>query len=147
MLNWIQHSFLHPIPLGFSGSNVATKNLWRYVRMGFAIGLIVFVALLVVLLSMSLLLSPVAKAGTPWSLIPIPMIFLLWLAGIATMLRLSLLLPARAVGDLVLTFKETWKRTRGNTWRMFWGIVACTAPPMLAAQLPVQIVLSRASLD
>jgi hypothetical protein len=25
---------------------------------------------------------------------------------------------------------------------MFWGIVACTAPPMLAAQLPVQIVLS-----
>jgi hypothetical protein len=127
---------------GFSGSNVATKNLWRYVWIGFAIGLIVVLPLTVILLSMSLLLPSVAKAGTPWSLIPIPMIFLLWLAGVAVTLRLSLLLPARAVGDLDLTFKETWKRTSGNTWRIFWGIVACTIPPMLAVQLPVQIVSS-----
>src|ERR1700675_1808838 len=71
------------------------------------------------------------------------MIFLLWLAGLAVTLRLSLLLPARAVGDLDLTFKETWKRTSGNTWRIFWGIPACTIPPILALQLPVQIVSSN----
>jgi hypothetical protein len=45
-----------------------------------------------------------------------------------------------AVGDLDLTFNETWKRTRGNTWRMLWGVVACTVPPMLAAQVAVRIV-------
>jgi hypothetical protein len=129
----------HP---GFSGSNVATKGLWRYVWTGIVIYLIVFLPLMVILLSESLLFPSVAKAGTPWSLILIPMIFLLWLAGVAIILRLSLLLPARAVGDLNLTFKETWKRTRGNTWRMFWGIVACTVPPMLAVQLPVQMVSS-----
>jgi GYF domain 2 len=128
----------HP---GFSGSNVATKGLWRYVWMGFAIFLIVFLPIMVILLSVSLLLSPVAKAGTSWSLILIPVIFLLWLAGVAVALRLHLLLPARAVGDLDLTFKETWKRTSGNTWRIFWGIVACAIPPV-ALQLPVQIVSS-----
>jgi GYF domain 2 len=103
---WHRRIILRELP-GFSGSNVATKGLWRYVWMGFAIGLIVFLPLLVIVLSMSLLLSPVAKAGTPWSLIPIPMIFLLWLAGLAVTLRLSLLLPARAVGDLDLTFKRS----------------------------------------
>jgi hypothetical protein len=65
----------------------------------------------------------------------IPVILLLSLAAFAVMLRLSLLLPARAVGDLGLTFKETWNRTRGNTWRIFWGIAACTMLPMLAAQI------------
>ncbi len=138
---WHRRIILRELP-GFSGSNVATKDLWRYVWMGFAIGLIVFLPLLVIVLSMSLLLSPLAKAGTPWSPIPIPIIFLLWLAGLAATLRLSLLLPARAVGDLDLTFKETWKRTSGNTWRIFWGIAACTLPPMLLVQLVVQIVSS-----
>ncbi|HEY2136084.1 MAG TPA: hypothetical protein VGH49_09360, partial [Xanthobacteraceae bacterium] len=52
-------------------------------------------------------------------------------------LRLSLLLPARAIGNLGLTFKETWIATRGNTWRIFWGIVASTLPPVLIAQIAV----------
>jgi hypothetical protein len=138
---WHRRIILREHP-GFSGSNVATKNLWRYVGVGFALALIVYLPLLVIFLLMSALLSPVAKAGTPWSLIPIAMIFLLWLAGFAVTLRMSLLLPARAVGDMDLTFKETWKRTSGNTWRIFWGIVACAIPPMLAVQLPVQIVSS-----
>jgi len=30
-----------------------------------------------------------------------------------------------------VTFKETWSRTRGNTWRIFWGIFACSWPPIL----------------
>jgi hypothetical protein len=64
-----------------------------------------------------------------------PVIFLLFVAAIGVFLRLSLLLPARAVGDVNLTFKETWKRTRGNTWRLFWGTVACAWLPILVAQI------------
>jgi GYF domain 2 len=124
---------------GFSGSNVATKNLWRYFWVGFAIGLIVFLPALVLVLPMFLLLSPVVGGGAPRFLMLIPVIFLVFLVAAAVMLRLSLLLPARAVGDLDLTFKETWKRTRGNTWRIFWGIAACTMLPMLAA--PITFVL------
>jgi hypothetical protein len=91
---------------------------------------------------MFILLSSVITGAAPKFAIFVAAIILFSLAVFGVTPRLSLLLPARAVGDLDLTFKETWKRTRGNTWRMFWGIVACTAPPMLAAQLPVQIVLS-----
>ena len=43
-------------------------------------------------------------------------------------------LPAQAVGNLGLTFGETWRRSRGNTWRLFWGVMATTTPPLLIAQ-------------
>jgi hypothetical protein len=109
----------------FSGSNIATKNLWRYVGVGLAICIL---PALVVVLPMLLLL-----AGAPGFTNLIPVIFLLFLVAFAVVLRLSLLLPAFAVGDLGLTFKETWNGTRRNTWRIFWGIAACTMLPMLLA--------------
>jgi hypothetical protein len=81
-----------------------------------------------------------ATVGSPRSApagaaILIPIIFVLYFVAAAVMLRLSLLLPARAVGDLGLTFKQTWNRTRGNTWRIFWGIFACTVPATILAQI------------
>jgi hypothetical protein len=127
-------------PPGFSGSNVATKGLWRYVGIGFAIALIAFLPLLVVVLPIFILSSSVITGAALKFAMFVAASFLIYLTAFAVFLRLSLLLPARAVGDLDLTFNETWKRTRGNTWRMFWGIVACTVPPMLAVQLAVRIV-------
>jgi hypothetical protein len=56
------------------------------------------------------------------------------------LLRLSLLLPARAVDDIDLTFKEAWNRTRGNTWRLYWGVLACLAPPLLVVQVGALIL-------
>jgi len=133
---WHRHIILGEDP-GFSGSNVATKDLWRYVGVGLAICLIVMLPLLVVVGTRFLLFTPVAGGGPPGfgALILIPVIFFVFLLAFAVMLRLSPLLPARAVGDLGLTFKETWQRTRGNTWRIFWGIAACTILPILAAQI------------
>jgi hypothetical protein len=119
----------------FSGSNLATKSLWRYLGMGIVIGLIVLLPALLLSLPMFVLLSPVVAGGAPRFPMLIPVIFLIYLAAFAVFLRLSLLLPARAVGDLALTFKETWKRTRGNTWRMFWGIAACALLPALTAEI------------
>jgi uncharacterized protein DUF4339 len=129
----------HP---GFSGSNVATKSLWRYVWMGFVIALIAFLLSLAVVLPMISLSSSVITGAAPRFAMFIAACFLLVLTVFGVALRLSLLLPARAVGDLDLRFKETWKRTGGNTWRMFWGFVACIVPPMLAVQVAVQIVSS-----
>src|SRR5205085_445248 len=54
--------------------------------------------------------------------------------GTAVAFRLTLLLPARAVGNTGLTFKQAWNRTRGNVWRLFWGIVVTTLPALLIAQ-------------
>jgi hypothetical protein len=131
---WHRRLILEEHP-GLSGSNVATKNVWRYAWMGLAIFLIVVVPTMVLSLPMFFLSSPVAAGGAPRFLMLIPVIFLFFLAAFAVSLRLSLLLPARAVGDVNLTFKETWKRTRGNTWRLFWGTAACAWLPMLAAQI------------
>ena len=44
-----------------------------------------------------------------------------YVVAIAVLLRLSPLLPARA-SYLDRTFKDTWRQTRGNAWRLFWGV-------------------------
>jgi hypothetical protein len=131
----------HP---GLSGSNVATRSLWRYVVIGLAIILIVALPALAIIVPMIFLLSGLATTGVlalpgPWSILLILVFLLVYVTGFGAMLRLSILLPARAVGDVGLTFKETWNRTRGNTWRMFWGIVACTLP-LFAAQVVLALV-------
>jgi hypothetical protein len=133
---WHRHIILGEYPR-FSGSNIATKNLWRYVGMAILVGLIDMLPALVVALPMILLFSHTATAGAP-RLMPAPLFLLfplLILVGTAVMLRLILLLPARAVGDVGVTFKEMWNRTRGNTWRIFWGLAACTLPPILVAEI------------
>jgi hypothetical protein len=124
----------HP---GFCGSNVMTKNLWRYIGIGIAVCLIVILPAAVILfpiyfvfLSQTAGVSP--SAGS-FMLVPVIMVF--YAVGIAVVLRLSLLLPAQAVGDLGLTFKQTWNCTRGNTWCIFWGLVACTVPAGIVAQV------------
>ena len=34
-----------------------------------------------------------------------------------------------------LTFNEAWPRSRGNAWRIFWGILACAVAPFLVTDL------------
>jgi hypothetical protein len=121
---------------GLSASNVTSKNLWRYIGVGLVIILITALPLVLVLAPMVYFIPK--PGGTPpptWFFALIPVFMVLYCMAMALMLRLSLLLPARAIGDVDLTFKQTWNRSRGNTWRMFWGIAACTLPPLLLAQI------------
>ena len=123
---------------GFSGSNVATKNLWRYIAIAIAIFLIDFLPAAVVMFPAFYFLFPSKAGGSPppaGFFAVIPLVLVLYAVGTAVAFRLSLLLPARAIGDLSLTFKQTWHRTRGNTWRLLWGIVVTTMPPLLLAQI------------
>jgi hypothetical protein len=138
---WHRRIILDEQP-GFSGSNLTTKNFWRYVWVGLAICLMIGIPLLAIVLPMFYFLLPsvVGGAGHPvlipgFAAVPFIALFLLYLTAAAIMLRLSLLFPARAAGDVALTFKETWDRTSGNAWRIFWGIAACTLPPTLLVQI------------
>jgi hypothetical protein len=131
---WHRLMILNEQP-GFSGSNLVTKNLWRYIAMALGLFVILFLPLIAILLPTFYFLPPVAGRPPPALFALIPLAFVVYGAGMAVSLRLTLLLPARAIGDTVLTFKQTWKRTRGNTWRLFWGIVVTTMPPLLIAQI------------
>jgi hypothetical protein len=125
-------------PPGLSGSNVATRNLWRYIGVAIAVFLIDFLPAAVVMFPAFYFVFPLKAGGNPPPSGPfavIPLILVLYAIGTAVAFRLSLLLPARAVGDLSLTFKQTWRRTRGNTWRLYWGIVVTTMPPLLLPQI------------
>src|SRR5258708_26693365 len=134
---WHRLMILNEHP-GFSGSNLATKNLWRYVVVGLALCLIMFLPVAAVMLPTFYFLFPATAGGAPPAAGFFPLImviFVVYAVGIAIALRLTLLLPARAVGDTSLTFKQTWNRTRGNIWRLFWGIVVTTIPLLLIAQI------------
>jgi hypothetical protein len=127
----------HP---GISGANVGTRSLWRYIGVGLAICLLVILPAAVIVAPMVYFLLPFKAGGgptLPGFFLLILVFLLLYIVGAAIVLRLSLLLPARAVDDLSLTFKQTWNRTHGNTWRIFWGLVACIAPPSLVVQIAI----------
>lgn len=47
--------------------------------------------------------------------------------------RLILVFPAIALGLKQFSLKASWTLTTGHTWRLFLGIIACSAPPMVIA--------------
>ena len=123
---------------GLSASNIATGNLWRYIGIGLVFILITILPFLLLAVPMFYILpsagAPAAPPPTGFFALVLTVVVLSWFAT-AAVLRLSLLLPARAVGNFSLTFKQAWNRTRGNTWRMIWGIAFCTVPLLLLAQV------------
>ena len=50
--------------------------------------------------------------------------------GIFVLPRLSLVLPAGALGEQ-MTLGEAWRATRGNTWRLAWASLLCSLPPLI----------------
>lgn len=127
-----------------SGSNVVTKNLWRYVVAAIALFLIMLLPVIAVMLPIFYLLLPVPSGQnpTPAGLLPSYLLVLVvYAVGMAVALRLTLLLPAQAVGDTGLTIRQTWNRTSGNIWRLFWGIIACTVPPLLLMEIVSLIMI------
>ncbi len=47
--------------------------------------------------------------------------------------RLILVFPAIALGLKQFSLKRSWTLTTGNTWRLFLGVIACSAPPLVIA--------------
>jgi hypothetical protein len=125
----------HP---GLSGSNIVSGRLWRYVGMGIAIFLIPGLPALAVIGAIFLWTLPHATdaqgtaGGNPAIFI---LVLIAYVATAFVTMRLCLLLPARAIDDTNLTFKQMWGFSRGNVWRIFWGIAACSLPPLLLAQV------------
>jgi hypothetical protein len=131
----------------FCGSNVVSRNLWAYVLLGFLLCVVLFAPMAITLLSFRYFLPEFANphmnirlGGSSLALFLGP--FVLYAVSTAIVLRLCPLLPARAVGATELTLRQTWKRTRGNTWRLFWGIALTTFLPLLAAQFVVLVWVS-----
>ncbi len=60
----------------------------------------------------------------------------LWVCSALLIMRLTPLLPARAIGDNALTFRQTWAATKGNSWRFFWGCFLTLIPPLALLQIP-----------
>jgi hypothetical protein len=121
----------------FSGINVATKDLWRYIVVAITLFLIFFLPVAAVAFPALYFLLPAPGPAAPPAgfFLLILLGFVVYAAGGAVVFRLTLLLPARAIGNTNLTFRQTWDRTRGNIWRLFWGIVATTTPPLVIAQI------------
>jgi hypothetical protein len=140
---WHRRIILDERP-GFSGSNLVATSFWRYVWVGILICLMVGIPILAIFLPTFYFLSYVstggASAASVLAILLFLTLFVVYLAAIAVFLRLTLLFPARAAGDVGLTFKETWKRTSGNTWRLLWGLVVCAVLPLVAVQIVLLVL-------
>lgn len=60
--------------------------------------------------------------------------------GALAWVRLNLVLPAAAVGDMTMTIRRSWERTRGHAFTLLLGIVMTSVPTALVA-LIVAVIL------
>jgi hypothetical protein len=130
---WHRRLLLNDLPK-MSGSNVMTRQVWQYIGIGLLICLIVALPALVITAPFAFLVMPQLGEGSGGFLTSMGTLAL-YLFGFVVVFRLCMLLPARAVGDQTLTLKQSWRRTKGNTWRMFWGVFVCTVPPLFSVEL------------
>lgn len=91
---------------------------------------------------MSAVFMPSATGGNLVPLPPVAGLFVLAMIPIvfcilAAMLRLSLVLPARAIGDNALRFRDAWAATRGNTLRLVFGMFLTFVVPLIVVQMLV----------
>jgi len=131
---------------GVSGANVVTRELWRYAATAIALGMITMLPFVLLMAVSYVSMEPpqdggVANPPTHEGGVFIILVVILYFAAAAAMLRLSMLLPACAIGDTALTVRAAWRRTRGNTWRLFWGLVVCTLPPSILIEIVTLVAL------
>ena len=121
----------------FLGSDATDRRLWRYILSAFLLFLLTFVPLLAMggLGRWLILLARSAGAGPLESVLMLPLRLAVLAATIMMTCRLTLVLPARAIGKQEPSFRESWAQTRGNTWRLFWGALTTSIPYFVIVQL------------
>lgn len=99
---------------------------WRETRY-LALGIAMLVAIYVPVIAMIAIshLSP----DNPQKL-AISLLAAVFLVIAVTINRLILVFPAVALGLPAFGLKRSWSLTAGNTWRLFLGVIACSAPPL-----------------
>ncbi|MBR1219197.1 hypothetical protein JQ557_14430 [Bradyrhizobium sp. U87765 SZCCT0131] len=127
---WHRLLILHEAPPP-SGSNITTGRVWRYLGTALLITLVILVPTLVAIAPVFLLF---------WGWLAIVVIGV-YIAALLVGGRLSIMLPAQAVDDRTMTLSAAWDITRGNSWRLFWGYIACTIPTAVLAQLAVMLLV------
>ena len=124
-------------PPGRSGGNIGTLGLWRTIAVIIVVCVMAAAPTLAILLVVWMFgLMPAADdVIAPQTPALIAAFVIADVAGIIILLRLCVLLPANATGNFTLTVKGAWRLSRGNAWRLWWGIVACALPPFLLVGL------------
>jgi len=94
--------------------------VWDYFTFGFCLWLLTSLIGFVSLLSNNITAAP----SMTWS-------FCVLAAGIVisvVTVRLSVILPARALELRGVTFRDVWRHTSWNYWRLAWGHLLCALP-------------------
>jgi hypothetical protein len=130
-------------PPRLSCVNVLTRELWRSMGLLVALAIMVLAPPIGAVVAIAVLMGERLNIHSD-SFVLLPLLALaILLTCSAIALRFVLLLPARAVGNNDLTWRQSWSCTRGNAWRLFGGIVACTVPPVVVLEL-TRFVLGKA---
>lgn len=127
-----------PAPIG---SNVVKNAFWSYFSrllvLVAAVGGPIVIFLIVIELDHSSDESYPVELGFD-ELLAASVALVILLAALAIFSRMSLVLPSSATREVSLTFKQSWKLTRDNTWRLMLGLIVCAFLPLV----PIDILSS-----
>jgi hypothetical protein len=113
--------------------NLFTAPVWRYVGVGMLMTLTAMLPLFIVMVPAALFTSGMVSTTRSNESTAAIMLFMIpaGCAATALLTRLSLALPARALGHNGVTFRSVWRTTTGNTWRLILGFCLSTVPLLL----------------
>jgi hypothetical protein len=118
-----------------SCTHVLSRALWRAMGVALTLAAMVLAPPIGTVVAIGVLLGERLNIHSD-SFVLLPLLALaIFLTSSAIALRFTPLLPARAVGDNGLSWRQSWNETRGNAWRLFGGIFACTLPPVVVIEL------------
>ena len=134
---WHRRILLSERP-GWPGRCFAANRGWQYLALSLLLGCTAVLPAVIVLAAASADFDaslPEFELSPIWDEVIGVCIALAALAmGPAFFVRLALVLPARAVDDTELPLLQSWKATRGSTWRLLVGSGCAIVIPSLFAQ-------------
>jgi hypothetical protein len=120
---------------GSTCRNIITTAFWRYIGVGLLFGLIGAAPNVVMGFATESMVAEVRPLAQ-WQIFGMAIASgVLHGVAFAIIVRLSLMLPARAIGDRTVGSKKAWSSTRSNTWRMLAGSAACIVLPALLLRI------------
>ncbi len=110
----------------------------------FAVGVGLMITFYIALFFARLIL---AAAGTGGQAVGLAAAVIAIVGATWVFIRLVLKFPAIAIDDAAMTFDRSWRLTRGNTLRLWLGIVVCLAPMIVGLHVLGFVFASATALD
>lgn len=132
-----------------NGETISTSSYFRFDGLVWRYGLATLLLFFIVQVASAPMLIAAFFAQSNANLLALSAFLTLVLVYVAVLsiARLSVILPATALERQEISLASVWQTTKGNSWRMFFGLLLCAAPMCIVMPAITSYALSGSQLN